>query len=473
MKCCGYEVMSKKNRLLVMIGLNMGFFFAEISVGEIAGSNALKADAFHMLSDVLALFVAYISVYVSPKKWSRNTYGFARAEVLGALVNSVFLIALCFSIFTDSLKRFFEPEELSDVDLVLIVGSIGLLMNIIGLCLFHDHGHSHGGESTTKHGATTGGHHKHGPQINNHGSDHHHSHHSEVTSEVHSHRSLLATETSTVSTHKTGLGPSSQHHSHAHSHHKVQMNIRGVFLHVLADALGSVIVVVSALVYKYSSDFEYKIYIDPTLSIILVLLIVCATWPLFKDAASILLQSMPNDMEMTKVKERLLRAVPEIEQIHEFHIWQLVATRVVASVHVKMGKDVSKAEHMKTAEKIKTVFHNEGIHSTTVQVEYKKDREVVNKKGCSVPCPRGHSSTKCSEAPLALPSAWNKQEKAKKYEPSSTSLSSEKTDRGVKSDSAGGFARTLSAKTSLRSEESELVLPPRPRKKPSFSSSIQ
>ena len=47
-----------------------------------------------------------LSVQMSPKKWSKNTFGWARAEVLGALVNSVFLVALCFSILVESLKRY-------------------------------------------------------------------------------------------------------------------------------------------------------------------------------------------------------------------------------------------------------------------------------------------------------------------------------------------------------------------------------
>lgn len=74
---------------------------------------------------------------MSPKKWSKSTFGWARAEVLGALVNAVFLVALCFSIFVESLKRFYTPEEIHDPVLILYVGTIGLLVNIIGLFLFH------------------------------------------------------------------------------------------------------------------------------------------------------------------------------------------------------------------------------------------------------------------------------------------------------------------------------------------------
>lgn len=74
---------------------------------------------------------------MSPKKWSKNTFGWARAEVLGALINAVFLLALCFSILIESLKRFVDPERLHNPILVFWVGVIGLIVNIIGLFLFH------------------------------------------------------------------------------------------------------------------------------------------------------------------------------------------------------------------------------------------------------------------------------------------------------------------------------------------------
>lgn len=79
---------------------------------------------------------------MSPKKWSKNTFGWARAEVLGALINCVFLCALCFSIFVESLKRFYDPEEIHSPHLILIVGAIGLMVNLVGLLLFRGNQHS-------------------------------------------------------------------------------------------------------------------------------------------------------------------------------------------------------------------------------------------------------------------------------------------------------------------------------------------
>ena len=95
---------TKTNRLGFMLLLTFGFFLVELIVGERSRSNALVADAFHMLSDVIALIVALVSVYISGKPWQNNTFGYARAEVLGAMINAVFLMALCFTIVIDSAK---------------------------------------------------------------------------------------------------------------------------------------------------------------------------------------------------------------------------------------------------------------------------------------------------------------------------------------------------------------------------------
>ncbi len=156
--------------------------------GYAVGSLALVADSFHMLNDVMSLIVALYALRVctrtplrtaivhetdslptpldqlsqkSDNKDPRYSYGWQRAEVLGALINGVFLLALCFSIFMEALERFINISEVSNPKVVIIVGSMGLASNIVGLFLFHDHGHAHGGHS---HGG-----HSHGtPAAHNH-----------------------------------------------------------------------------------------------------------------------------------------------------------------------------------------------------------------------------------------------------------------------------------------------------------------
>ena len=85
-------------------------------------------------------FISFHAFQMSKKTTSKNTYGWQRAEVLGALVNAVFLMALCFTIVVESVQRFIQIEEIEEPVLVLIVGGVGLLINGVGLCLFSTHG---------------------------------------------------------------------------------------------------------------------------------------------------------------------------------------------------------------------------------------------------------------------------------------------------------------------------------------------
>ena len=70
-----------KPRLLGMLAMTATYMVIELVVGNITNSMALVADSFHMLSDVIALVIAYVSVSMSPKEWKQNTFGWARAEV--------------------------------------------------------------------------------------------------------------------------------------------------------------------------------------------------------------------------------------------------------------------------------------------------------------------------------------------------------------------------------------------------------
>ena len=126
-------------RLLSQLTLTSIFFVVEIVVGYVTNSLALVGDSYHMLSDVAALLVGFASVRISkwPRNVQRNTYGWARAEVLGALINSVFLLALCFTILIEALQRMAKDEHIHDPDLMLIVGGIGELKSIYYINLTH------------------------------------------------------------------------------------------------------------------------------------------------------------------------------------------------------------------------------------------------------------------------------------------------------------------------------------------------
>ena len=179
-------LLSRKTAFISMT-LLLGFFFVvEIAVGYVTNSMALIADSFHMLSDVASLVIGFLALKYSSGEApvERYTFGYARAEVLGALVNAVFLVALCFSIFIEALKRLIMPEKIENPLLVFTVGTLGLIVNAFGIFLFQQQGHSHHGHSHMGHGHSHegggGGHndgekkrsHRHGNIENGHNHSH-------------------------------------------------------------------------------------------------------------------------------------------------------------------------------------------------------------------------------------------------------------------------------------------------------------
>jgi len=126
-----------------MLAIDAAFFLLELGVGMAVGSLALMADAFHMLNDIISLLVGLWAVKAAQKPRSdKYSFGWLRAEILGAFFNAVFLIALCLSIILEAITRLLDPPEISNSKLILIVGSLGLASNLAGFFVLG--GHSHG-----------------------------------------------------------------------------------------------------------------------------------------------------------------------------------------------------------------------------------------------------------------------------------------------------------------------------------------
>ena len=94
----------------------------------------------------MLVFKCYFLTKISKRKSKNNTFGWVRAEVLGPLINSVFLVSLCLTIVIEAVERLFEEKEIKDPNLLLYVGCIGLAINVVGLFVF-GHAHSHNAPS--------------------------------------------------------------------------------------------------------------------------------------------------------------------------------------------------------------------------------------------------------------------------------------------------------------------------------------
>ncbi|XP_053065584.1 zinc transporter 10 isoform X4 [Acinonyx jubatus] len=169
------------------------------------------------------------------------------------------------------------------------------------------------------------------------------------------------------------------------------LNIRGVLLHVMGDALGSVVVVVTAIIFyvrplKGEDPCNWQCYIDPSLTVIMVAIILSSAFPLIKETAAILLQMVPKGVNMEELMSKL-SAVPGVSSVHEVHIWELISGKIIATLHIKYRKDRG---YQDASMKIREIFHNAGIHNVTIQFEHVDLKETMEQKDllllCSSPC---------------------------------------------------------------------------------------
>lgn len=123
------HVPSRRSALVIAITANSVLVAVQVAVGLVIGSLALFADSLHNASDVVALIVALIGqVLVARPATNRRTYGFARAEVLAALVNSAVLLAITGWVVIEAILRLDDPPEIQ-VGPLLIVGLVGIAVN--------------------------------------------------------------------------------------------------------------------------------------------------------------------------------------------------------------------------------------------------------------------------------------------------------------------------------------------------------
>ncbi len=116
-------------------GLTLAFLIAEVIGGILTNSLALLSDAAHMATDVIALAISLVAVRLSRKPAdAKRTYGYARMEAIGAMVNGLLLFAVAFYVLWEAAHRFSEPPEVASIGM-MVIASLGLLVNLIAMRL--------------------------------------------------------------------------------------------------------------------------------------------------------------------------------------------------------------------------------------------------------------------------------------------------------------------------------------------------
>eukprot|EP00656_Telonema_subtile_P057599 TRINITY_DN950_c0_g1_i3.p1 TRINITY_DN950_c0_g1~~TRINITY_DN950_c0_g1_i3.p1 ORF type:complete len:497 (-),score=108.17 TRINITY_DN950_c0_g1_i3:247-1737(-) len=436
-------------RAVFVIGcMTTALTLLEFVYAMLTGSLTLVADAFHRLSDVMTMVCTFYAIILSHRpQTSKMSYGYKRAEVLGGLCNAVFLLALCFFMCEKIIKSFIDPPTVSRPLEIAIVGAVGMVVCILGLFMFNGAGHTHaGGEKCTGHGegdaghshasaghshgdkpcgghgapapAPTGGH-SHGDKpCGGHGAPapkpaggHGHGHGAKPAAAPaaaggHSHGSKPCTGHGSGSGFGTGAGKGYQQVDQDDEDQESlttggvsdNVNIWQLYLHLVGDVLGALFIIAEGLI-VYLVDAKWTDYLDPAFSLVIVLIILCTTIPIVTKTVDTLYQSVPDEIDLGKIN-RKLRALDGVNGVHELHAWRLVNDVVIGTAHVRTSYDGAEQGRLLTA--IKKVFHQQQVHSLTIQLEYEDAHTAIPNRGarksvCVQACVPDCSATRCCD----------------------------------------------------------------------------
>lgn len=305
-------------RLAMVLGLIAVFFAFELAGAIAARSVVLEADALHLLMDVLALSMSLLAMRIAIRRPTpRFTFGMRRAEPVAAIFNSLLVLAVTAEIVREGIA------ELSGTGhprpgIMLVVAAAALVVNGISAWLLHgalhDHGHGHDG------------HHDHG---HGHADPHDHAH-----------------------DHAHGEAPKKLH-GHA-------LNLRGAWLHLLGDALGSIAALVAAIIIKYGGPVS----VDAIASFAVAAILVAAAYRLARDATLVLLEAAPPHLPVAAVREAIL-GFEGITDVHDLHVWTLGAGHDAITTHVR-AKTTDPTIARRLSHALREAFDTEYV---TVQVE--------------------------------------------------------------------------------------------------------
>ena len=159
---------------------------------------------------------------------------------------------------------------------------------------------------------------------------------------------------------------------------KGDLNIRGAFLHMLGDALGSIAIVAGAVAIRYTGWVQ----VDPVLSILIGLLIVWTAWDIIRESLNILLEGLPRGIRLGEVASAIT-AIEGVLDVHDLHIWSLGSTAHALSCHVlieDVPPSASDAILRRLNGMLEETFH---IAHTTVQFEHVSC--AISETGCAIP----------------------------------------------------------------------------------------
>ncbi|NLW97229.1 cation diffusion facilitator family transporter [Luteimonas wenzhouensis] len=259
------------------------FAGVEAAAAFATNSLALLSDAVHMVTDAFALGVALVAVRLGRRPPdARRSFGYVRAEAMGALLNGLLLFVLSGYILWEAAHRFLAPPAVASLGM-LVVGVAGLLVNLVAMRLLHA-----GSEES--------------------------------------------------------------------------LNVKGAYLEVWADMIGSLGVVAGAVVIHFTG---WRLA-DPLIAAAIGLWVLPRAWALVRQAGNVLMMGVPDGIDLEEV-HRALAGLPGVDDVHDLHVWALASRQAAMTAHLVVDEEVD--AHALRHVAVEMLAARFGIGHATLQVE--------------------------------------------------------------------------------------------------------
>jgi len=299
----GSDHRRNERRVWLVIALTASMMVIEITAGTIYGSMALVADGWHMSTHAGAMLITALAYLYARRHVSdrRFTFGTGKLGDLGGFASAIVLALIALLIGWESLTRLANPVEIS-FEQAIAVAVVGLAVNLLCAWLLRDD-HSH----------------------NHHGHGHHHGH----------------------------------DHDHANDRHDRARdnNLRAAYLHVLADALTSILAIVALLAGR---SYGW-LWADPVMGVVGALVIARWSWGLIRDSGAVLLDRVPEDEDLPAEIRQALET--DIDRIADLHVWQVGPGHHAAVISLVSSEPREPSNYKERLAKIYKLSH------ITVEVE--------------------------------------------------------------------------------------------------------
>ena len=272
---------ARVSRMAIAAGILAVFFVVELTTALAINSIALLADAGHMLTDLVAMFMGLTAVLMARRGSTSpsRTYGWHRAEVFTAVANAVLLLGVAGFILYEAIERLGDAPAVPGVPLI-VVALAGLAANAAVVLLLRSHSQS-------------------------------------------------------------------------------SLAVKGAYMEVLADTVGSIGVLVAGIV-TVTTGWPYA---DVVVAVLVALWVLPRAFALARSALRILSESSPSHIDVEELRSAL-GAVKGVTEVHDLHVWTLVPGKDMVTAHLTSGRDAALV-----LDDARAVLTARGLAHATVQVE--------------------------------------------------------------------------------------------------------